>query len=241
MTIFDYNRPRNGLFSSFLKIDKRLRNSSLIVIMIGVFLLPKTAYLSTITPEKIIEATNKERNKASLSALISNPLLEKAALAKAEAILDSQNFDHEIGGRRFSAWVKDSGYQYSIVGENLAIDFVTSEGVLKAWLNSPDHKKNIYNEEYQEIGVAVIEGNFQGQGTIVVAQIFGTPLKNTETSLTPIFNNQEPDIFQSGFIPWLAKQLIPSRLSLPLLTLNQNKESVKILSFASIQNLKIFF
>ena len=237
MTIFDYNRPRNGLFSSFLKIDKRLRTSSLIVVMIGVFLLPKTAYLSTITPEKIIEMTNKERNKANLSTLTNNPLLEKAAQAKAQAILDSQTFNHEIGGRRFSAWVKESNYQYSIVGENLAIDFVTSEGVLKAWLSSPDHKKNIYNQEYQDIGVAVVEGNFEGQSTIVVAQIFGTP----PVKEVAISTSQEPDIFQSGFISWLAKELIPSQLSLRLFALNQNKNSNNLFALNSIQNLKIFF
>ncbi len=149
---------------------------SLSVILIGIFLLPNTAYYSSITEEKIIELTNQERVSKKLNTITANQLLAKAAYEKGQAILEAQNFQHNINGKKFSVWVKDAGYQYSYVGENLAIDFITSEGVIKAWLDSPTHKKNILNEKFSEIGVAIIEGEFQGNNTTLVVQIFGSPL-----------------------------------------------------------------
>jgi len=146
---------------------------SLFIILIGIFLCPKIAYLSSITPENIIEFTNQERVKNNLNTLTFNSTLQQAAEAKAQAILANGQFQHNIGTKRFSDWIKEAGYKYSYVGENLAVDFVTSEGVINAWLNSPAHKKNILNSYYEEIGVAVDEGIFDGQNTILVVQIFG--------------------------------------------------------------------
>lgn len=162
-----------------LKLNKFIRTASLLAIVLGIFLLPKTAQMAAITQDKLLELTNRERLKAGLSSLKTNHQLEIAAKAKAEAILINQIFDHTINGRKFSVWVKDSGYKYSLAGENLAIDFVTSEGVVKAWLASADHRENLLNGEYADTGIAVIEGKFDGLNTIIVAQIFGAPLLKT--------------------------------------------------------------
>ncbi len=151
---------------------------SLLAILIGIFLLPQVAYFSTIIPEKIIELTNEQRLDVGLNALSVNQTLTQAAYAKGEAIIAAQQFQHNINDKKFSAWIKEAGYKYSYVGENLAIDFMTSEGVINAWLNSETHKENLLNTHYDEIGVAVIEDKFQGQNTILVVQIFGAPPKN---------------------------------------------------------------
>ncbi|MDP2736354.1 MAG: CAP domain-containing protein [bacterium] len=148
---------------------------SLLGMLVGIFLLPNLAYLSTITPEEIIALTNQEREATGLNALTANQLLTQAAIAKGKAILESQTFKHSIDDRKFSAWIRDTGYNYSYVGENLAIDFVTSVGVVEAWKNSPLHKKNLLSPYYKEIGISTIDGKFQGQDTTVVVQIFGSP------------------------------------------------------------------
>jgi len=149
--------------------------TSLLVIVIGIFLLPKTAWLADVTPEKLIELTNQERLAAGLNTLTANQLLTKAAWEKAQEILRTQIFKHNINGRKFSDWIQTAGYNYSYVGENLAIDFVTSEGVIDAWNSSLLHRQNLLNSYYKEIGIAAIAGNFDGQETTVVVQIFGAP------------------------------------------------------------------
>ncbi len=160
---------------------------SLATIMLGIFLWPKEAYLANITPEKIIQLTNEIRLDLGLNALSANQLLTKSAIDKAQAILDSQNFAHNIDDKKFSTWIKDNDYNYSFVGENLAIDFATSEGVINAWLESLAHKKNLINPRYQEIGVAAIDGIFDGINTTIVVQIFGTP---ANLSVQPILASQ---------------------------------------------------
>ncbi|MFH1522669.1 MAG: CAP domain-containing protein [Patescibacteria group bacterium] len=151
---------------------------SLLGILIGVFLLPQTAFFSDITPEKIIELTNIERSKNNLNSLTANQLLTQAAYKKGEAILRAGKFQHNIDDIKFSQWIKDTGYKYSYVGENLAIDFNTSEGAIEAWLNSETHKRNLLNPYYEEIGIATLEDKFKGQDTILIIQIFGTPPKS---------------------------------------------------------------
>ncbi|OGF27605.1 hypothetical protein A2303_02975 [Candidatus Falkowbacteria bacterium RIFOXYB2_FULL_47_14] len=156
--------------------NKKVFVLSLFMMFMGIFLLPKVAWLSSITEENIIRLTNNERMKNNLGTLTSNELLTKAAYRKGEDIMASGRFQHNFGDRSFSAWIKEAGYNYTFAGENLAIDFVTSEGALKAWLASPTHQKNILNDKFTETGVAVINGNFQGNDTTLVVQIFGSPL-----------------------------------------------------------------
>lgn len=156
---------------------------SLLSMLVGIFLLPNIAYLAAITPEEIIDLTNQERVEAGLNALTANQLLTQAAIAKGKAILESQTFKHNINDRKFSSWVRDTGYNYSYVGENLAIDFMTSQSVVEAWENSPLHKKNLLSPYYKEIGIAAVAGKFQGQDTTVVVQIFGSP---AQASVQPL-------------------------------------------------------
>jgi hypothetical protein len=147
-----------------------------LLLIVGVFLFPKIAYMSSITPEHIIELSNKERANQGLQALTANQLLTQAAHSKAIAIFNKQKFAHKIEDRRFSSWIQDTGYEYRYVGENLAIDFLTSEGVVNAWIDSPSHYENLISNKFSEIGVAVVEDVFKKENSIVVVQIFGTPL-----------------------------------------------------------------
>ena len=158
---------------------------SLLSTLIGIFLWPHLAYLSAITPEEIIALTNQERELAGLNALTANQLLTQAAIAKGKAILKSQTFKHSIDNKKFSSWIRDVGYNYSYAGENLAIDFLTSQTVVEAWKNSPMHKKNLLSHYYREIGVAATQGKFQGQDTTVVVQIFSSPAVGSVQLLTP--------------------------------------------------------
>lgn len=161
------------------KIKKRFYASTALFLLVGAFLLPEIVRASAISDENIINITNKVRQEEGLNNLSANQLLSKAAYDKADAIFRDQVFQHDIGDKRFSKWVKEAGYQYESVGENLAIDFVSSEGAMDAWLSSPSHKKNILNPKFQEIGVAVKEDSFEGRDSLLIVQIFGTPSSKT--------------------------------------------------------------
>ncbi len=157
---------------------RKIKNLSLavaFVVGLNIFLPARPARAMPITAENIIAATNQARAKNKIPSLTANQLLSQAAWQKALFIFQTKKFQHNFSQRRFSAWVRDSGYQYNYVGENLAIYFHTTESVIKAWLASPLHRQNILNPVYSEIGVAVVKGKFKGYPAILVVQIFAQP------------------------------------------------------------------
>lgn len=186
---------------NLLNRQKKQNNSfkvSLLVFLVGIFLLPQIAYFSSITPERIIELTNQERSKNGLPKLTANQLLTKAANAKGLDILKTQTFKHEIDGKKFSSWIKEANYKYSYAGENLAIDFLTSEGAIKAWMASQTHRDNILNNNFTEIGVAIVEGDFNGQKSIIIVESFGNPPVTISRLSVPETNAQISGAIQIG-------------------------------------------
>ena len=157
---------------------------SLLFCLMEIFLLPKTANLAEINSQTIVNLTNEERQKAGAKPLIINQSLNEAAYQKGRAIFTYQLFQHNFSDRKFSSWIKDAGYNYNYVGENLAIDFATNEGIVTAWLKSPSHRKNLLNENFSDIGVAVLEGSFRGQNTTLVVQIFGSPMVDSYLTIS---------------------------------------------------------
>jgi hypothetical protein len=133
-------------------------------------------FASNITPTKVIELTNQERLSQGLAPLSHNPTLSQAAQMKAGDMFAFNYWSHNSpSGRDPWSFFKEAGYRYSYAGENLARDFMNSEAVVQAWMNSPTHKENIVNGKYQEIGLAVVNGTLDGVETTLVVQLFGTP------------------------------------------------------------------
>ncbi len=146
--------------------------------IIAVTLVPTTARLSTITQERMIQLTNQARKEAGLPALSVNSALTQAAQLKGQDMLTHEYFAHiSPSGITPWFWMKKTGYEYTVAGENLAIDFGEAEDVVEAWLHSPSHRANLLHEEYTETGIAVVSGQFQGGTSIIVVHMFGRPLQ----------------------------------------------------------------
>jgi len=127
------------------------------------------------TAEIIIKLTNIYRQESGLTPLIINPRLTQAAINKANDIIANQYFSHTSPeGKRFSDWLKEVNYTYFYSGENLAIDFGSAEDAFSAWLKSDKHRENIERPEFQEIGVAVVNGKFNNRQTTIIVQLFGS-------------------------------------------------------------------
>jgi uncharacterized protein YkwD len=142
-----------------------------------------------ISTQKLLEYTNIERRAAGLEELTVNSVLNSGAKLKAEHILQWQYWAHEgpppVGNPQYKTpwdWFEAVEYKYKFAGENLAVDFASSEGVHQGWMNSPTHRENIMRPEYREVGFAILPGVFQGSQTILIIQLFGTP---EQATLTP--------------------------------------------------------
>lgn len=133
-----------------------------------------------LTVSGVIELTNIQRERGGVSQLRENTKLDSSAMLKAEDMLKNQYFAHKSpAGRGVDDLAKTEGYDFIIIGENLALgNFKDDEALVQAWMDSPGHRANILNEKYQEIGVAVLRGVFEGQTTWLAVQHFGEPLSS---------------------------------------------------------------
>lgn len=148
-------------------------------------------FATDISINKLYELTNKEREKNGLSPLQYNEKLACAAYKKAQDMF-AQNYWAHFSPTGKTPWefILNCNYNYEYAGENLAKNFLFSDGVVAAWMNSPTHKENILKKEYTDIGLAVVNGILNGEETTLVVQMFGKPLgsqivKNQE-SFTPV-------------------------------------------------------
>lgn len=130
---------------------------------------------SNIDQNKLIELTNKEREKLGLSPVSENPALDKAAVLKAQNMFSENYWAHFApSGKTPWDFILGAGYKFTYAGENLAKNFYGSDKVVSAWMASPTHKENLLNPKYQDIGIAVVEGVLNGQRTTLIVQMFGT-------------------------------------------------------------------
>ncbi|GIK83963.1 MAG: hypothetical protein BroJett025_05850 [Patescibacteria group bacterium] len=133
-------------------------------------------YASNITVSQVVEATNSLRAGSGLQALSYDTKLAQAAIAKAQNMFSEGYWAHTSpSGKEPWDFIKSAGYTYRIAGENLARDFDTTIPMMDAWMNSPTHRANIMNPRYEEIGIAVVDGQLNGVETTLVVQMFGTP------------------------------------------------------------------
>ena len=162
---------------------------------------------SFLTREGVISYTNAERAKNGLLALKESLNLDASAKAKVLDMFKNQYFAHKSpAGLGVSDLAASAGYDFLIIGENLALgNFANNQALIQAWMDSPGHRANILNSNYQEIGVFVQEGIFEGKTTWLAVQHFGKPasactepsavlkneIKNSQEQLVEIENTLE--------------------------------------------------
>lgn len=129
---------------------------------------------TAIFAEDIFRLTNTERQQEKIGGLSIDDKLTQAAQAKANDMASKGYFAHTTPeGHRFFWWIDNVDYDYHYAGENLAVKFNTSEGAMRAWMASPGHRANILNGNFDEIGIGVADGTYEGQKVTFVVQMFG--------------------------------------------------------------------
>ena len=107
--------------------------------------------------------------------LVWSDSLGQAAVAHSTDMASGNYFSHysRNGASPFTR-IKATGYRYSSAGENIAAGYDTPAQVVKAWLKSPGHCKNIMKKSYTQLGVGYAEGGKYGT---YWTQDFGKPKK----------------------------------------------------------------
>lgn len=132
---------------------------------------------SNIQTYDLLADTNKERAAESLGQLQLSDRLSRAAFLKAQDMLENNYWAHTSpSGVQPWKWFGDTGYNYSVAGENLAKNYPTADTTVQAWMNSPSHRENIMNGKYIDVGFAVVDGTLEGQATTLVVAFYGAPV-----------------------------------------------------------------
>lgn len=113
--------------------------------------------------QQVIELTNQERAKQGLKPLQADAKLSDVARKKSADMRDQGYFSHQSPtyGSPFNM-MKQFGIQYSAAAENIAAGQSSADAVVKAWMESPGHRKNILNPDMTHIGVGYVSGGSYG-------------------------------------------------------------------------------
>lgn len=116
---------------------------------------------------RILDVINVYRNSVDL-----NPIDLDETYASAFAVdhtlymIDENRISHDYFYERSLALMQSS--EVSVVAENVARGYTTAEDVVKAWLSSPTHKKNIEGD-YTHLGMGIIQNE---EGIYYFTQLF---------------------------------------------------------------------
>lgn len=170
-------------------------------------------YASQISTSDVIKLTNDQREALGENPLTYNEQLTQAAKAKGEDMLAKGYWAHVApDGTQPWKFFNDVGYKYRYAGENLAKDFPSAQAAVDAWMASPSHKENMLSTKYDDIGVAVVEGNLNGVDTTIIVQLFGRKYDTSVAAATTTVsakseNSVAPAVSVS---PTVAPTYVPS-------------------------------
>ncbi|NEO62132.1 MAG: CAP domain-containing protein [Moorea sp. SIO4G2] len=103
---------------------------------------------------EVWQITNQVRAKYGLRPLQFNHRLYAAAQNHSNDMARNRFMSHRgSNGSTMSDRVKAVGYQYSYLAENVASGQRTPQEVVRSWMNSSGHRKNILNPNLTEIGI----------------------------------------------------------------------------------------
>jgi uncharacterized protein YkwD len=131
---------------------------------------------ASLTEPELLADSNAQRVSAHVAPLHYNEQLTRAAYFKAQDMLAKQYWAHvSPDGTTPWQWFGKVGYNYAAAGENLAKNFTSAQTTTSAWMASPEHRKNILNARYTDVGYAVVDGMLDGRATTLIVALYGQP------------------------------------------------------------------
>jgi len=127
------------------------------LLLLALFAIP--VYASDITSASVVSAMNEQRAQLGLHPLREDPRLDAAAADRMRDMEELSYWGHEApDGRSPFLWLRPHQYFYHFAGENLAVGFETTELLVGGWMESKGHRENILSPDFEDCGVAVIDG-----------------------------------------------------------------------------------
>jgi uncharacterized protein YkwD len=107
------------------------------------------------TRRAVVDETNRERARHGLDPLKPSTALDHAAQEHADDMSARGYFSHDTKGG--PSWAVRIGRHYERAGraiaENIAFGQRNAREVVRAWMNSPGHRRNILDADMTRMGV----------------------------------------------------------------------------------------
>jgi uncharacterized protein YkwD len=121
--------------------------------------LPSSAPDGAISPARlmseVVTKTNQRRAAYGCDPLAVDFDLTIASIRQSQYMARTGRFTHVwADGSTFVTRSRQAGYEQP-AGENIAWGYQTSDDVVRAWMNSRDHRENILNCDARSIGTGV--------------------------------------------------------------------------------------
>ncbi|KAK9760335.1 hypothetical protein K7432_015751 [Basidiobolus ranarum] len=149
-------------------------NFSSIHFIFTLFVFAQVAF--SFDANRLLGLVNQERQKVGVPALSIDPRLMVAATRHTLYQAAVQRMTHDEPNRSLGQRISETGYPWSNIGENVAAGFGDEVSVMNAWMNSPEHRSNILNPIFTQIGVA-----YDSRGSYWT-QEFGRPMASRKRS-----------------------------------------------------------
>ncbi len=105
-----------------------------------------------------------------------NTTLEGAAIGHSQDMAANNLFSHvSSNGGNLAVRVDATGYEWQLLGENIAGGFSTASATVAAWMASDGHCANVMNPQFQDIALACVPGTAATQYQSYWTLDFGTP------------------------------------------------------------------
>ena len=127
-----------------------------------------------IDKEKYLEILNQKRKEAGVKLLKYESRLENSANKRGEVILKFDDFSFEAtrSGYNMSRAMSEAGYSNTVWGEVPTLGYYEAEELLENQFEFPGFKEFLLQGDYQDIGIAEVEGEINGCPTQVIVQQF---------------------------------------------------------------------
>jgi uncharacterized protein YkwD len=117
---------------------------------------------------------NQQRRRRGLPRLRASQRLNRSAQGWTNQMVRHDFFSH---GGSFSGRITAVGFNWQMVGENIAAGFRTPAAVVRGWMGSPGHCRNILTPTFLDLGVGVSRRGVRGSGGPGTwTQDFGLPM-----------------------------------------------------------------
>jgi uncharacterized protein YkwD len=148
--------------------------------------------------QQIFALVNQQRALNGLPALAISPQLTYAAQLQSSNMAAMSTvvglgaaMSHSLDGAPEPNLINRAdyaGYEFSVLGENIAYGYSGATDVMNAWMNSPGHRANILQSMFTQIGISVVASP---SGVLYFTQEFGNPAPGannvgSSTTSTPI-------------------------------------------------------